>query len=47
MAYNCFYCDYEINEDEIHFVSFFNMNQEHEQTLCAECYAEWLEGIKE
>lgn len=43
----CFYCDDEIENEQLHFVSFFRENEEHEKTLCDECYAEWLEGIKE
>lgn len=47
MSYKCFYCDHEILEEQLHFISFVSMDKEQEETLCSECYREWLEGIKE
>ncbi|MDQ0338919.1 hypothetical protein J2S00_001705 [Caldalkalibacillus uzonensis] len=47
MSYLCFYCDYEVDPEEVHFVMFQIMDAEREEALCEHCYAEWLEGIKE
>ncbi|WP_181832976.1 hypothetical protein [Bacillus taeanensis] len=47
MSNQCFYCQYEIDNQKLHVVSFYNVNQECEEVLCPECYREWLEGIKE
>jgi uncharacterized CHY-type Zn-finger protein len=44
--YNCFYCTNDIDEHEIHFVTFHMTNTEKEETLCPECYQEWLQGTK-
>lgn len=47
MKSTCFYCDYEIDEKKIHYISFFHEAMEREEMLCDGCYSEWLEGIKE
>jgi hypothetical protein len=47
MAYQCFYCENDIQHEELHMVSFFKEDHELEETLCDTCYSEWLEGIKE
>ncbi|WP_165820860.1 hypothetical protein [Pueribacillus theae] len=47
MENKCFYCDDEIDEKHVHYISFFHENEEREETMCKHCYAEWLEGIKE
>lgn len=46
MANHCFYCDYEIENENTHFVNFFHSQEEREEPLCQDCYKEWLEGIK-
>ncbi|WP_198020542.1 hypothetical protein [Anoxybacteroides tepidamans] len=45
MNETCFYCQSECNE-QVHYVSFYTSNEEQEKALCAECYQEWLQGIK-
>ncbi|EGL82752.1 hypothetical protein CathTA2_1760 [Caldalkalibacillus thermarum TA2.A1] len=47
MTYRCFYCDYDVDPEDVHFVTFKIMEQEREEPLCKHCYGEWLEGIKE
>ncbi|WP_462411205.1 hypothetical protein [Neobacillus sp. Marseille-QA0830] len=42
----CFYCSNDIEEKQLHTVSFFSSNQERQESLCDECYQEWLHGIK-
>lgn len=42
----CFYCNREVEENDLHLISFVSMNKEQEQILCSQCYAEWLEGTK-
>ncbi|WP_202171387.1 hypothetical protein [Bacillus sp. USDA818B3_A] len=42
----CFYCTDEIEERQLHYVPFVSSNEEREETLCHECYQEWLQGIK-
>ncbi|WP_197090961.1 hypothetical protein [Bacillus sp. FJAT-27231] len=46
MNHTCFYCDDDLKEQRVHHISFFYENKEREETMCAECYAEWLQGIK-
>ncbi|WP_169891212.1 hypothetical protein [Litchfieldia alkalitelluris] len=46
MSSTCFYCDYDVNEGELHHVTFHTKNEEQEETLCRGCYSEWLQGIK-
>ncbi|MFD2804065.1 hypothetical protein ACFSYB_04030 [Litchfieldia salsa] len=46
MSSKCFYCDYDVEENSVHHVSFNNNNQHQEEVLCSECYSEWLQGIK-
>ncbi|MEH7304635.1 hypothetical protein [Neobacillus drentensis] len=46
MPEKCFYCANEIEERQLHYVSFISSNQERDELLCAECYQEWLEGLK-
>jgi hypothetical protein len=44
--HKCFYCTNDIEENEAHFVTFHMTNVEKEETLCHECYQEWLQGMK-
>ncbi|MBB5325603.1 hypothetical protein HNQ34_002704 [Anoxybacillus tepidamans] len=44
MKETCFYCQCECNE--VHYVSFYTLDEERVETLCPECYQEWLQGIK-
>jgi hypothetical protein len=47
LAEKCFYCDYDLEENnQQHFVSFHQGQEELEATLCHDCYQDWLEGIK-
>lgn len=46
MPTKCFYCTYEKEEHELHYVPFIAGNVEKEEILCDECYQEWLQGIK-
>ncbi|MCQ6279550.1 hypothetical protein [Bacillus sp. EB600] len=46
MSHKCFYCTNDIEENEIHFVTFDMTTIEKEEVLCHECYQEWLQGIK-
>ncbi|MEH7108750.1 MULTISPECIES: hypothetical protein [Bacillaceae] len=46
MIETCFYCSDEIEDTKFHHVSFISANQERDETLCEECYKEWLHGIK-
>lgn len=46
MLEKCFYCTTEIEERQLHYVSFVSSNQERNESLCDECYKEWLEGLK-
>ncbi|ARP42498.1 MULTISPECIES: hypothetical protein [Geobacillus] len=45
MNETCFYCQCEC-DDNVHYVSFYTNGKEHEETLCPECYEEWLQGMK-
>jgi len=47
MTTNCFYCQDPFQNERFHYVAFVNVEGEREETLCKECYKEWLEGIKE
>ncbi|GHI01551.1 hypothetical protein [Neobacillus kokaensis] len=47
MSDKCFYCANDLEERQMHYVSFVASNQERDETLCTECYQEWLHGIKE
>ena len=42
----CFYCEYDIEDQPSHYVSFTSIEAEREEVLCQECYHEWLQGIK-
>ncbi|NRD76264.1 hypothetical protein HPT25_02035 [Bacillus sp. BRMEA1] len=46
MSKKCFYCMNEMEEREIHYVSFVSSDQERDELLCDECYQEWLHGLK-
>jgi hypothetical protein len=46
VSHTCFYCSNDIEENEIHLVTFEVTNNEREESLCHECYQEWLQGIK-
>ncbi|WP_223591701.1 hypothetical protein [Neobacillus bataviensis] len=46
MSEKCFYCTEEIQEKQLHYVSFFSENTERDEALCDECYQEWLHGLK-
>jgi hypothetical protein len=47
MPEKCFYCESNMDGQEtIHQVSFYANNEEREETLCPDCYQEWLQGIK-
>jgi hypothetical protein len=46
MLEKCFYCTTEIEKRQLHYVSFVSSNQERNESLCDECYKEWLEGLK-
>ncbi|WP_243298432.1 hypothetical protein [Bacillus litorisediminis] len=47
MAEQCFYCLREVDDNQLHFVTFLASMNEREEALCNECYQEWLQGIKE
>ncbi|KAF0816723.1 MULTISPECIES: hypothetical protein [unclassified Cytobacillus] len=46
MNEKCFYCAAEIVDRQKHLISFDMADNEREETLCKECYSEWLHGIK-
>ncbi|WP_222860470.1 hypothetical protein [Bacillus rubiinfantis] len=46
MGETCFYCANEVEDQKRHVVSFTTSNQDREETLCRDCYQEWLQGIK-
>jgi hypothetical protein len=46
MGEKCFYCTDELDESQRHFVTFVSSNQERDETLCPDCYQEWLQGLK-
>ncbi|WP_195891949.1 hypothetical protein [Neobacillus dielmonensis] len=46
MSEKCFYCSNDIEENQLHLVSFITSNEERNESLCDECYQEWLHGIK-
>ena len=41
-----FYCSNDIEENNIHLVTFQVTNTDKEEVLCDECYQDWLQGIK-
>ncbi|MRH43912.1 hypothetical protein GH741_14815 [Aquibacillus halophilus] len=45
--YQCFYCDDSLTENGLRRINFFHNELEREETLCVDCYSEWLHGIKE
>ncbi|WP_177177329.1 hypothetical protein [Bacillus sp. MUM 116] len=47
MSEQCFYCTNEIENNQFHHVTFISSNKERDETLCGECYQEWLHGLKE
>jgi hypothetical protein len=46
MPEKCFYCTSDIEEKQLHYVSFVSSNKERDESLCDECYKEWLHGLK-
>lgn len=44
MEYTCYHCEHP--STNVHLVTFYETDQEHDELLCDECYAEWLESIK-
>jgi hypothetical protein len=46
MPEKCFYCTTDIEERQLHYVSFVSSNKERDESLCDECYQEWLHGLK-
>lgn len=40
----CYYCGYPM--ENIHCITLYKEDKEHNELLCSECYAEWLESIK-
>ncbi|MED4732219.1 hypothetical protein P9597_29690 [Aneurinibacillus migulanus] len=40
----CYYCGYPM--ESIHRITLYKENEEVNELLCKECYAEWLESIK-
>ncbi|MED1468916.1 hypothetical protein [Bacillus salipaludis] len=46
MSEKCFYCTNDIEQDQHHNVTFVTSNVERDETLCHECYQEWLHGLK-
>ena len=46
MQEKCFYCTNDIEEKQLHYVSFLTASMERNETLCDECYQEWLHGQK-
>lgn len=46
MPEKCFYCTNDIEERQLHYVSFISSNKERDESLCDECYQEWLQGVK-
>ncbi|MEH6946125.1 hypothetical protein [Peribacillus asahii] len=46
MSEKCFYCTNDIQENGIHHVTFHVTDEHRDETLCDECYQEWLQGIK-
>ncbi|WP_407268650.1 hypothetical protein [Radiobacillus sp. PE A8.2] len=47
MNTQCFYCDDAITGKAIRHISFFHNENDREETLCPDCYKEWLEGNKD
>ncbi|MEK4029438.1 MULTISPECIES: hypothetical protein [Bacillaceae] len=46
MNQTCFYCDDDLEQQRVHYISFFHENKEREEMMCEYCYSEWLQGIK-
>lgn len=46
MQEKCFYCTNDIEERQLHYVSFITEGSEKNESLCDECYQEWLDGMK-
>lgn len=46
MNQTCFYCTNDMEDKETHHVTFHVSQTEPDETLCDECYREWLQGIK-
>lgn len=46
-TYKCFYCENDIEPDHVHIVNLYDPEHPQDERLCDQCYAEWLEGIKE
>ena len=44
MAYQCFHCQHQ--SDNAHLITLYQGNDEQNELLCDECYAEWLQSIK-
>ncbi|MCL6631488.1 MAG: hypothetical protein K6T63_02550 [Alicyclobacillus herbarius] len=45
MEDTCYYCQHRI-EGKPHYVTFYEVEDEHDEPLCDNCYAEWLESMK-
>jgi len=46
MPERCFYCSDELEERNVHYVSFVSDTEERDEILCHDCYHEWLHGMK-
>lgn len=42
--YTCYHCEHQVQN--VHPVTFYETDEERNELLCEECYAEWLESIK-
>ncbi|MEH7222761.1 hypothetical protein V7112_03015 [Bacillus sp. JJ1566] len=47
MTTNCFYCQDAFEKERFHYVAFVNVDGEREETLCKECYQEWLAEMRD
>lgn len=44
MEYTCYYCEH--NTSSAHLVTFYKQDEERNELLCDECYADWLLALK-
>ena len=44
MGYSCFHCEHDTMQ--IHMITLYDQDQERNEPLCDDCYAEWLHSIK-
>lgn len=44
MEHMCYHCEHQT--ENVHRVTFYESDYEHDELLCDECYSEWLESIK-